>query len=171
MEEARELLARELSHRIKNIFAVVGGLAALSARGHPEAASFAQSFRERITALAQAHEYVRPHSPESRPEPVDETVLGLMRTLLEPYLQAEQERVILAGDDVPVGSKSATSLALIMHEQATNAVKYGALSNESGRVVLTGRREGETYHLLWQEIGGPPVAGPPQRQGFGTVLT
>jgi two-component sensor histidine kinase len=93
-----------------------------------------------------------------------------MRTLLEPYLQAERDRITLSGDDVPIGSKSATSLALIMHEQATNAVKYGALSNESGRVVLTGKREGETYHLVWQEVGGPQVSGPPQRQGFGTVL-
>jgi PAS domain S-box-containing protein len=170
VEEARELLARELSHRIKNIFAVVGGLAALSARSYPEAAAFSKSFRDRITALAQAHEYVRPHSPDSRPSPVSETVLGLMGTLLEPYLQAERERVTLRGDDVPIGAKSATSLALIMHEQATNAVKYGALSNETGRVVLTGLREGDIYRLTWQETGGPPVTGTPQRQGFGTLL-
>lgn len=168
--EARELLARELSHRIKNIFAVVNGLAALSSRGHPEAASFTQSFRERINALAQAHEYVRPHSPESRPEPVDETVMGLMRTLLEPYLQKDRERVAISGDDVPIGSRSATSLALIMHEQATNSVKYGALSNETGQVMLRGERKDETYHLTWQETGGPRVNGAPERQGFGTVL-
>ena len=168
--EARELLARELSHRIKNIFAVVNGLAALSSRTHPEAASFTQSFRERINALAQAHEYVRPHSPDSRPEPIDETVMGLMRTLLEPYLQKDRERVTITGEDAPIGSKSATALALIMHEQATNAVKYGGLSNEAGRVVLRGEMDGEIYRLTWRETGGPPVEGVPERQGFGTVL-
>jgi PAS domain S-box-containing protein len=168
--EARELLARELSHRIKNIFAVVNGLAALSSRGHAEAASFTQSFRERIAALAQAHEYVRPHSPESRPEPIDESVMGLMRMLLEPYLQEERERVTITGDDAPIGSKSATALALIMHEQATNAVKYGALSNETGQVLLRGEIDGATYRLTWRETGGPSVKGVPERQGFGTVL-
>jgi two-component sensor histidine kinase len=57
-----------------------------------------------------------------------------------------------------------------MHEQATNAMKYGGLSTEAGAVRLTGRRNGETYELVWAESGGPPVAGAPTRRGFGTVL-
>ncbi|HEY8381302.1 MAG TPA: HWE histidine kinase domain-containing protein [Microvirga sp.] len=168
--ETRELLARELSHRIKNIFAVVSGLAALSARGYPEAASFARSFRERISALAQAHEYVMPQGPETHPQSANESVMGLMRALLEPYLHDGCDRVSLSGDDVPIGSTGASALALIMHEQATNAVKYGALSNDVGRVLLEGERNGDSYRLTWTEVGGPLVQGPPQRQGFGTVL-
>ena len=170
-EESRELLARELSHRIKNIFAVVGGLAASSARGHPEAASFARDFRERVNALAQAHEYVRPHSPEGGPVLAGETVQGLMRVLFAPYLQEGGERISMAGDDAPVGSASATALALVLHEQATNAMKYGALSNEGGQVRLTGTREDGSYVLLWRERGGPPVKEPPERKGFGTQMT
>ena len=170
-EESRELLARELSHRIKNIFAVVGGLAASSARGHPEAASFAQDFRERVNALAQAHEYVRPHSPDDAPALAGETVQGLMRVLFAPYLQKGGERISMAGDDVPIGPASATALALVLHEQATNAVKYGALSNEGGQVRLTGKREDGSYVLTWQERGGPPVNEPPERKGFGTQMT
>jgi PAS domain S-box-containing protein len=170
-EESRELLTRELSHRIKNIFAVVSGLAASSARGHPEAASFAQDFRERVNALAQAHEYVRPHSAEVAPALAGETVQGLMRVLLAPYLRKGSERISIAGDDAPIGPASATALALVLHEQATNAVKYGALSNEAGQVCLTGKRENDSYVLTWQERGGPPVSGPPERKGFGTQMT
>ncbi len=77
---------------------------------------------------------------------------------------------MIRGADAPIGSKSATALALIMHEQATNAVKYGALSNDTGRVILTGHQDGDVYRLIWEETGGPPVAGPPDRQGFGTLL-
>jgi PAS domain S-box-containing protein len=169
-QEGQELLAHELSHRIKNIFAVVGSLAALSARGHPEAKGFAEDFRKRVNALALAHEYVRPYSPGEVPRGAGETVLGLMRLLLAPYRQGGRERFIIEGEDVSLGPTSATALALIMHEQATNAVKYGALSTEAGMVRLVGERDGDFYRLTWEERGGPPVAGAPERKGFGTQM-
>ena len=78
--------------------------------------------------------------------------------------------MVIEGDDVEVGDSSATALALIMHEQATNAMKYGGLSTQGGSVSLTGRREGAAYTLTWAERGGPTVTAPPTRQGFGTVL-
>ena len=170
-EEARDLLIRELSHRIKNIFAVVGGIAALSGRGKPEARDFVAAFRERLGALAQAHEYVRPHSPDSVPEVQQQTVLGLMRLLMAAYEEEGCERIAISGEDAPLGERAATSLALIMHEQATNAVKYGALSAAGGTVALSGRIEGDAYHLCWSEAGGPAIAAVPERRGFGTVLT
>ncbi|GJE45023.1 sensor histidine kinase [Methylobacterium soli] len=169
-EEARDLLIRELSHRIKNIFAVVGGIAALTARSDPAARPFAEAFRERLGALAQAHEYVRPHSPESAPAVEGQTVLGLMRLIMAAYVQEGRERVVIAGDDTPIGERTATALALIMHEQATNAVKYGGLSREAGQVSLLGRAEGGHYDLTWAESGGPPITQVPARRGFGTVL-
>ncbi|WP_246732858.1 PAS domain S-box protein [Methylobacterium sp. BTF04] len=169
-EEARDLLIKELSHRIKNIFAVVGGIAGLSARTDPAAKPFVDAFRERLGALAQAHEYVRPHSPASTPAVQGQTLLGLMRLIMAAYTQDGRERFVIRGDDVAVGDRSATALALIMHEQATNAVKYGGLSTEDGTVTLTGRLDGESYALTWAESGGPPVSAPPTRRGFGTVL-
>ncbi|KAB1075354.1 PAS domain S-box protein [Methylobacterium planeticum] len=169
-EEARDLLIRELSHRIKNIFAVVGGIAALTARSDPAARSFAEAFRERLGALAQAHEYVRPHSPASAPAVKGQTVLGLMRLIMAAYAQDGRERVVVEGDDTPIGERTATSLALIMHEQATNAVKYGGLSSETGRVLLVGRSDGAHYDLTWAEAGGPRITQAPSRRGFGTVL-
>jgi two-component sensor histidine kinase len=91
--------------------------------------------------------------------------------LLAPYLQKGSERISVAGDDVPIGPASATALALVLHEQATNAVKYGALSNEAGRVSLTGSKANDSFVLTWQERGGPSVSGPPERKGFGTQMT
>lgn len=169
-EEARDLLIRELSHRIKNIFAVVGGLAALTARSDPAAKPFAAAFRERLGALARAHEYVRPHSPDSAPAVAGQTVLGLMRLLMAAYVEDGRERVAIAGDDVEIGERTAAALALIMHEQATNAVKYGGLSQAGGKVALTGQCRDQRFTLTWSETGGPPVTEPPSRKGFGTVL-
>ncbi|WP_375410120.1 PAS domain S-box protein [uncultured Methylobacterium sp.] len=169
-EEARDLLIKELSHRIKNIFAVVGGIAALSGRSDPGAKPFVEAFRQRLGALALAHEYVRPHSPASAPSLGGQTVLGLMRLIMAAYTEEGTARVVVEGDDVEVGDGSATALALIMHEQATNAMKYGGLSATGGRVTLTGRRDATTYALTWAESGGPRVTGAPTRQGFGTVL-
>jgi PAS domain S-box-containing protein len=170
-EEARELVSRELAHRIKNIFSVVNGLISLSARGDPAARPFAESLRERLTALAQAHDYVRPHGPEShRAEREKQTVLGLVKALLAPYLQEGRQRVLIEGDDAAIGPHSATALALVIHEQATNAMKYGSLSNATGTVSLRCELSNGNYSLLWQEVGGPPVLAAPRRRGFGTEL-
>ncbi|MCB4820497.1 PAS domain-containing protein [Roseicella aerolata] len=169
-EEGKELLARELSHRIKNIFTVVGGMVSVSAMGATaEVRNFAGVLRRRLNALAAAHEYVRPHSPESRPVEIETTLHGLIGKLLAPY-EAGAERVRLLGDDAPIGVKAATSLALILHELATNAAKYGALTSSEGCVTIAGERHDTNFVLTWQERGGPPVEGPPTRRGFGTVL-
>jgi PAS domain S-box-containing protein len=170
-EEGKELLAQELSHRIKNIFTVVGGMVTLSAMGAPqEVRDFAGVLRRRLLALATAHEYVRPHSPESRPAELETTLHGLLGKLLAPYAEMGSDRVRVLGDDARIGVKAATSLALILHELATNAAKYGALAGSEGRVTIAGERHDDRLALTWQERGGPPVEGPPSRRGFGTVL-
>jgi PAS domain S-box-containing protein len=168
-EEARELLAQELSHRIKNIFAVVGGLVSLTSRGNPQHQAFATGFRDRLNALSLANEYVRPHA-DTVGLTDGQTVQGLLRTLLKPYLDHEGGRFVFLGSDAAVGPKTATALALVMHEQATNAMKYGALSNATGRVYITGESENGCYELTWREDGGPVVAGAPGRRGFGTDM-
>jgi len=170
-EEARDLLANELSHRIKNIFAVVGGLVSLTARGDETARPFAQALRERLNALSLAHEYVRPQAAgEGAPVDDGQSVHGLMRMLVRPYADTASKRFVFEGEDAPIGPRTATALALVMHEQATNAVKYGALASEAGRVVITGEKSGSDYVLVWREDGGQLVAGPPARRGFGTDM-
>lgn len=170
-EQARELLSQELSHRIKNIFAVVSALIALSARHHPEARPFAQALRTRIAALASAHEFVRPHTDRSRPTLGSLTLHGFLADLFRPYADEDgQSRVIVAGEDADFDDQAATSVALLFHELATNAAKYGALSVDEGRVRLDTQRRGDRFVLTWTEEGGPPPPTEPRRTGFGSSL-
>ncbi|WP_298163666.1 PAS domain-containing protein [Brevundimonas sp.] len=170
-EEGKDLLSQELSHRIKNIFAVVSSLIALSAREHPEARAFAGSVRDRINALARAHEFVRPHSEVSRPLISDTTLHAFLNALFKPYVDAAGgSRVLIEGDDATFDDQAATSVALLFHELATNAAKYGALSVPGGQVLLRTCNEGDRFTLTWTEQDGPPVPERPGRQGFGTAL-
>ena len=169
--EQIEVLSRELSHRIKNIFAVIGSLISMSARQAPEFRDFASGIRQRIGALGRAHEFVRPHSEESRRPGIATTLHALVAEILTPYPAYDEGRIEVSGADETVDDRSATPLALLVHELATNATKYGSLSDESGHVRITTRVVGDDLLLEWAEIGGPPVAGEPEKTGFGTVLT
>lgn len=168
--EQNEILSRELSHRIKNIFAVITGLIGLSARQRPEHKAFAQDLQQRISALGRAHEFVRPHSERSRPSALPERLHGVLREILSPYPALAEGRVTITGDDLRVDDRGATPIALLIHELATNATKYGALSTDQGRVEIDIRRDGENVRIAWSERGGPSVAGEPDHQGFGTRL-
>lgn len=170
-DQAKELLSQELSHRIKNIFAVVSALIALSARQYPEAKEFAAAVRTRINALARAHEFVRPHTETSRPTVGTMTLHAFLEDLFKPYGSSSGEpRVILSGEDATFDDQAATSVALLFHELATNAAKYGSLSAEGGTVTLDTRRQGDRFILTWTEIGGPEIDQPPSRTGFGSSL-
>ncbi len=168
--EEREIVSQELSHRIKNIFAVISGLIAFAARSHPGFAGIASDLRDRITALGRAHDFVRPHSPQSQPRARQDSLHGLLGDLFEPYRGDTDARIRLDGEDVLVDDRSATPLALLFHELATNASKYGALSVMTGHVDLTVARKEGVVTLCWQEHGGPALEAPPQRSGFGSQL-
>src|SRR5690606_1262546 len=171
MEQAKELLSQELSHRIKNIFAVVSALIALSARRFPEARAFAAAVRRRISALARAHEFVRPHTEASRPLVGSRTLHAFLADLFKAYAGPDgAARVRVSGDDASFDDQAATSVALLFHELATNAAKYGALTADDGWVELETRREADRFVLRWTEHRGPAIAGPPAETGFGTAL-
>ena len=168
--EEREVIAQELSHRIKNIFAVIAGLVGFAARSKPELASIAEDLRERITALGRAHDFVRPHSAKSRPAVAQNSLHGLLGELFRPYQSAELERIAVTGADVEIDDRSATPLALLFHELATNATKYGALVSDAGRIAVDiGTGDGAIL-LHWTETGGPPVTAPSGAAGFGSQL-
>lgn len=169
-EEQRELIARELSHRIKNIFAVVNSLVLLSARDRPEMREFAQAVGDRIRILGQTHDYVRPQRDAAADAPA-QTALGLVRLLLAAYQHDDRQHIVIAGHDRPIGERTATALALVVHELATNAVKYGALSTPSGRLSVVGEEQPGLLVLTWQERDGPPVVGTPTHRGFGTIMS
>lgn len=168
--ELNEILSRELSHRIKNIFAVLSGLIGLSARQAPEAKDFAHELRQRVSALGRAHEFARPHSDESRMSVGDSTLHGILSEMLRPYPALDEGRVTIRGDDVPIDDRGATPLALVFHELATNAAKYGAMSVAGGTVDVESRIEGKDIVVEWREQSGPVLSGAPERSSFGTRL-
>ncbi len=167
--EEREIVAQELSHRIKNIFSVLNGIVALSARTYPELAPLAATLRARISSLGVAHDFVRPHSTASRPAMVETTVRGLIETLLKPYRNEGDDRLSLTGGDAPIDERSATPMALLLHELATNAAKYGALSQRDGRVLVDLQSTEDALTIDWKELVREPVS-PPDREGFGSRL-
>ncbi|KRA76345.1 hypothetical protein ASD89_01090 [Caulobacter sp. Root656] len=168
--EQNELLSRELSHRIKNIFAVISGLIGLSSRHDPSVRGFAKELQERIAALGRAHEFARPHSEASRPALGGSTLKGLLLEIFSPYPAFDAGRIAVVGDDVPVDDRGATPIALVFHELATNAAKYGALTTSDGRVDVEILRANGSVRITWCEAGGPIIDGEPTRTGFGTRL-
>ena len=165
MQVQREIIAQELSHRIKNIFSVVNGLISFSTRQRPELADAASDLRNRILALGRAHDFVRPHSEASQPEKRPNSLSGMLLDLLAAYV----ERVTIVGDEIVIDDHSATPLALTFHELATNAAKYGALSVPEGGVTIVCAVDQEHAHLTWIERGGP-VSGEASHYGFGSKL-
>lgn len=167
--EERDMLAKELSHRIKNIFAVVIGLASLKVRKTPEHKPFADELIAVLQALDRAHDVVRAHK-----QPEHERLLGLLEAVFAPYVCDDgSARVRISGSDAPIAPRAATPLALVFHELATNAAKYGALSLDSGHVELTLEDHGDQIAMIWREIGGPAIAADAadsRTNGFGSRL-
>jgi len=165
LSESRDLLSKELAHRIKNIFAVVIGLTMLKARAAPEHMDFANEVTSALNSLASAHSFVRVSGG-----PLDENLHALLASLFHPYLDGRGEsRVRVAGADCAIIARAATPLALVFHELATNSAKYGALSAPAGHVELEITEDGEKFSLVWREAGGPPVEDTGKR-GFGSRL-
>jgi PAS domain S-box-containing protein len=162
--ESRDLLAKELSHRIKNIFAVVSGLVSMSVRKHPEVRDFGEELISTIQALGRAHDHVRPAEGKRRT-----SLHGLLADLFSPYGSGDHARVAVKGDDVTILARAATPLALVFHELATNSAKYGALSAEDGEVDLSIEDQGKMLLLRWIERGGPAPKRNP-KEGFGSRL-
>jgi PAS domain S-box-containing protein len=158
-EERSRLLLAELSHRVKNTLAVVQSVATRSLAGDRTLDEARDAFAKRIRALANAHTLLT--ASEWR----GASLRALAAAELGPYRGRAEAR----GEDLALGPKAAQSLALILHELATNAAKHGALSAPEGRVELAWAVEGPTLRLVWREKGGPEVRSP-ARRGFGHLL-
>lgn len=168
--EQRQLVSQELSHRIKNIFAIVAGLISMSRRRHPETGPVLDDMRARVLALGRAHDFVRPHSEASADPAGPATLAGLLRELFAPYQSEHRTRIAIEGDDFPIDDQATTPIALVFHELATNAVKYGALSVDQGSVAVLISKSNGTCRCRWQERDGPLVGQRPDTTGFGTSL-
>ena len=172
-EKLRDLLLKELDHRVKNLFSIIGGMVSLSARSALTADDLAKTIRGRIAALARAHALIRISKPASG-VPRETTLENLVRAIVEPYTDAatphDDIRVMVEGPQVTLGTEATTAMALVLHELATNAAKYGAFSTPVGHIKISWVIKKNEIALSWQERGGPSVLGPPAKEGFGSLL-
>jgi PAS domain S-box-containing protein len=173
-EEKQDLLLKEMDHRVKNLFAIVGGIVALSARTATTPRELAEAIQGRLGALASAHQLVRVAQVGSASDQRETTLDDLVRTILAPYFSSarigDAARVVTEGPQVAIGGNAMTSFALVFHELATNAAKYGALSEAGGQVAISwAMGEGE-LQIVWRERGGPAVKAVPKSEGFGSLL-
>jgi PAS domain S-box-containing protein len=162
-EERQKLLIGELNHRVKNTLATVQSLAWQSTRHGvpPEVAQ--QRFQERLLALSRTHNLLNETSWEGA------SLRSILQTELEPH-GLDETRYRLNGPNVALAPKAAVVLGMVIHELTTNAVKYGSLSVDQGRVEVEWHQRGiDTLHLTWSEKGGPPASAP-ERKGFGSRL-
>lgn len=160
-EEHQQLLINELNHRVKNTLAVVQSIAEQTMRSGAVEQQLRNALSGRLAALAAAHDVVTREMWTSAP-------MGeIIAEALRPF--CSDNRCTLEGPDVALAPKTAVSLGLAVHELATNASKYGALSNEGGRVVVRWSVADGQLEFVWQEIDGPPVVKP-EKSGFGSRM-
>lgn len=167
-EEGHELLAGEMSHRVKNLLAIAAGLTNLTSRSAASVEEMARELTQRLTALGRAHDLVRPLAGNQGRA----ALLGdLIAVLLAPYDDsgAFSGRVRVAVPRMGIGEQSATTLALVIHELATNSLKHGALSVMSGMLDIAGTTTETEVCIVWTEHGGP-AAVQGGSEGYGSKL-
>ena len=168
----QELLLREMDHRIKNLFALANGVVSLSARSAATPKELAQTVSARLGALAKAQALtLSTPSPERSHQSA--MLHALLGTILSPYdgeTDDGRPRISIAGADLPINGTAVTSFALLLHEFATNAAKYGALSVPNGTIEITSSEADGKVLLAWNERGGPRIAAQVDHEGFGSVL-
>jgi len=165
VEKHHRVLAKEVAHRLRNTMAVVNSIVMLTARTAPSVAAFKEALLGRFAAISRTNDSL------IRGTWTEASVRLLLETELAPYRDGEG-KITLTGPDLSIDGQLAVALALVLHELATNAAKYGALSTSAGLLRVDWRVSPGTtsgLELIWEERGGPPVR-PPTRRGFGSQL-
>jgi len=168
-EEGHELLAGEMSHRVKNLLTIATALTHITSRSATSVGAMATELTQRLTALGRAHDLVRPLPGQEG----SAALLGdLITVLLAPYddVAAFAGRIRVAVPRMGIGEKTATTLALTLHELATNSVKHGALSTPAGSLDVSGEADGKEVVVIWAETGGPTIERVPTMNGFGSKM-
>lgn len=168
-EEGNELLAGEMSHRVKNLLAIAAGLTDITSRSAKTTEDMAKQLSQRLTALGRAHDLVRPIPGEQGKA----ALLGdLIAVLLAPYddMGAFSGRVRVAVPRMGIGETTANTLALVLHELATNSLKYGALSSAAGTLDVSCADADAEIAIVWTERGGPTVMAPDAAGGYGSRM-
>jgi two-component sensor histidine kinase len=167
-EEANELLAGEMGHRVKNLLTIASALTQITSRSSSTKEEMAQELTNRLLALGRAQDLVRPVAGQKS----EATLLGdLVSVLLAPYDEKDASvRIRVSVPKMNVGERSSTALALVFHELATNSAKYGSLSVPSGTLDVSCTAKDDEVLVTWTERGGPPVSAPNSVKGFGSKL-
>jgi PAS domain S-box-containing protein len=166
-EEHQRLLIHELNHRVKNTLATVQSIVGQTLRNAETLDEAQVAFEARLFALSRAHDVLTRENWEGA------SLRTIVTEAIAPYSNAREDRLHVTGPDVRLSPRIALALAMALQELTTNAVKYGALSNDAGEIriqwMLDRTKALPCLHLRWEESGGPPVQ-PPKRRGFGTRL-
>jgi two-component sensor histidine kinase len=155
------------------LFTLAQSVVALSARSADTSKELALIVGERLDALARAHDLTLPKRTDQPTQREQATTLhNLIRAIVLPYENTEGRlhRIVLSGPDIPVSAALVTDFALLLHEIATNAAKYGALSTPRGRVDIFCTAENGVFSLIWTERDGPRIDKKPDSEGFGSQL-
>jgi PAS domain S-box-containing protein len=160
-EEQLQLLMREVNHRVKNMLSVVDAIAHQTAAKNPE--DFVERFSDRIQALSANQDLL------VRSDWIGVQIEDLVRAQLAPFADLIGSRIVVCGPRQRLNAASAQAIGLALHELATNAGKYGALSTDKGRVDISWGIAGDTFTMGWIERDGPRVSRP-ERHGFGTIV-
>jgi two-component sensor histidine kinase len=167
------IIAGEMTHRIKNLFAMTDGMIRYSAKTAATTAEMSALLSGRLHALANAHALVRREFGEIGSVEAASDLKTLIQKIASPHENAAGEgapRFSIAGPPIRCGERATNGIALIFHELATNAAKYGSLKAEEGRVAVEWRREDDQLIFNWVERHGPPIAAPDRDDGFGGQL-
>jgi two-component sensor histidine kinase len=169
--DQQETLTKEMSHRVKNLFAITASIVRASEKGASSPAEMSEIALGRLQALAEANAMVRrSFADHDATESAD--LAELVDKIMRPHAPPDRQTHFVAqGPSVLLGERATTGLALVLHELTTNAVKYGALKSEHGLVELAWRIEEGQFNLDWTERGGPPITKAPGSTGFGTRLS
>jgi two-component sensor histidine kinase len=163
----KDLLIGELNHRVKNTLATVQSIASQTLRNAPDLDHASRAMESRLIALSQVHNVLTDQSW------ADVRLHDIVAQAVEPYRSRGENRIHVQGPSVQVPPRMALALAMALQELATNAVKYGALSNGTGQIKVLWRLNSASapnrLNLMWEELDGPPVHEP-VRRGFGTRL-
>jgi two-component system, chemotaxis family, CheB/CheR fusion protein len=164
----QRILINELNHRVKNTLAIVQAIASQSFRGADSIVQAREAFDGRLKALSRAHDILTSESWKGA------SLAHVVTGAVAAYCSENDDRCVVRGPELRISPKAAVALAMVLHELATNAVKYGALSNDTGRITVEWTvdltvKAVPTLRLRWSEEGGPPVEAP-KRRGFGSRL-
>jgi two-component sensor histidine kinase len=171
--EEQETVAREMSHRVKNLFAMIDALIRISGKGVTSADEMTKLLSGRLQALSSAHALVRRSFSPVGQLPHSSDLKALIRAIVAPHERPDADgasRFSVSGPTIECGEHATNGIALIFHELTTNAAKYGALTADKGAVDVSWWRQDDMLVMHWLECGGPQIEAAPAKSGFGSAL-